>query len=116
MDSAPEMISDYLLKNGELSYIHMLTFAFPNLDMFLVCLHQSFRRPKSLPWQPGLFEDSLRAAGLPGLEIGTKLYVSNLDIGVTNEDIRELFSEIGELKRYAIHYDKNGRPSVSFKA
>lgn len=26
---------------------------------------------------------------------------------------QELFSEIGELIRYAIHYDKNGRPSVS---
>ncbi|XP_031107085.1 THO complex subunit 4D isoform X1 [Ipomoea triloba] len=75
---------------------------------------KSFRRTKNLPWQNGLFEDSLRAAGLSsGLESGSKLYVSNLDVGVTNEDIRELFSEIGELIRYAIHYDKNGRPSGS---
>ncbi|CAN4114784.1 unnamed protein product [Withania somnifera] len=73
---------------------------------------KSFRRPKNLPWQNGLFEDSLRAAGLSSvLESGTKLYVSNLDTGVTNEDIRELFAEIGELVRFAIHYDKNGRPS-----
>ena len=65
-----------------------------------------------MPWQNGLFEDSLRAAGLSSvLESGTKLYVSNLDVGVTNEDIRELFSEMGELVRFAIHYDKNGRPS-----
>lgn len=78
---------------------------------FLVCLHQSFRRPKNLPWQRDLLEESLNAAGLPGLDNGAKLYVSNLDIGVTNEDIRELFSEIGELKRYAIHYDKSGRPN-----
>ncbi|XP_059307343.1 THO complex subunit 4D-like isoform X3 [Lycium ferocissimum] len=71
----------------------------------------SFRRTKNLPWQNGLFEDSLRAAGLSSvLESGTKVYVFNLDIGVTNEDIRELFSEIGELVRYAIHYDKNGCP------
>ncbi|KAH0983582.1 hypothetical protein GBA52_010759 [Prunus armeniaca] len=56
---------------------------------------------------------SIRAAGISGIEIGTKLYVSNLDYGVTNEDIRELFSEIGELKRYAVHFDKNGRPSGS---
>ncbi|KAJ0099867.1 hypothetical protein Patl1_21236 [Pistacia atlantica] len=77
------------------------------------CFYQSFRRAKSFPWQHDLFEDSLRAAGISGIEVGAKLYVSNLHFGVTNEDIRELFSEIGELKRYAIHYDRNGRPSGS---
>ncbi|KAL7192651.1 hypothetical protein ACSBR2_024468 [Camellia fascicularis] len=74
---------------------------------------KSFRRTKNFPWQRDLFEDSLRAAGLNGVENGTKLYISNLDIGVTNEDIKELFSEIGQLKRYTVHYDKNGRPSGS---
>lgn len=74
---------------------------------------KSFRRRKSFPWQRDLFEDSLRAAGLTGAENGTKLYVSNLDVGVTNEDIRELFAEMGELKRYAVHYDRNGRSSGS---
>ncbi|OMO63648.1 hypothetical protein COLO4_32267 [Corchorus olitorius] len=78
-----------------------------------VYFHQSSQRTRSLPWQHDLFEDSLRAAGISGVEVGTKLYVSNLDHGVTNEDIRELFSEIGELKRYAVHYDKTGRPSGS---
>ncbi|GMP32511.1 hypothetical protein CsSME_00006232 [Camellia sinensis var. sinensis] len=76
----------------------------------------SFRRTKNFPWQRDLFEDSLRAAGLNGVENGTKLYISNLDIGVTNEDIKELFSEIGQLKRYTVHYDKNGRPSVSVQS
>ncbi|XP_057784192.1 THO complex subunit 4D-like isoform X2 [Salvia miltiorrhiza] len=75
--------------------------------------HGSFRRTKNLPWQSGLIEESLKAAGLSGLEAGTKLFISNLDVGVSNEDIRELFSEIGELIRYAIHFDKNGRPSGS---
>ncbi|XP_039026651.1 THO complex subunit 4D-like isoform X2 [Hibiscus syriacus] len=70
-------------------------------------------KTRSLPWQHELFEDSLRAAGISGVEVGTKLYVSNLDPGVTNEDIKELFSEIGELKRYSVHYDKNGRSSGS---
>ncbi|KAL6552103.1 hypothetical protein OROGR_008257 [Orobanche gracilis] len=74
---------------------------------------KSFRRTKNLPWQNGLFEDSLKAAGLSGLEAGTKLHISNLDVGVSNDDIRELFLEIGELIRYAIHFDKNGRPSGS---
>nr|GEU64571.1 THO complex subunit 4D-like [Tanacetum cinerariifolium]GEU75103.1 THO complex subunit 4D-like [Tanacetum cinerariifolium] len=72
---------------------------------------KTFRTPKSMPWKRDLLEESLKATGLPGLDDGAKLYVSNLDIGVTNEDIRELFSEIGELKRYAIHYDKSGRPN-----
>lgn len=41
-----------------------------------------------MPWQNGLFEDGLRAAGVSGVEVGTKLHITNLDQGVTNEDIR----------------------------
>ncbi|TKY47398.1 THO complex subunit 4C [Spatholobus suberectus] len=74
---------------------------------------KSIRRTRPFPWQHDLFEDSLRASGIQVVEVGTKLYVSNLDHGVTNEDIRELFAELGELKRYAVHYDKNGHPSGS---
>ncbi|KAK9705066.1 hypothetical protein RND81_07G031300 [Saponaria officinalis] len=74
---------------------------------------KTFRRTKNFPWQRDLLEESLAAAGLPGMESGTKLYISNLDTGVSNDDIRELFTEIGELKRYAIHFDKSGRPSGS---
>ncbi|CAK8566652.1 unnamed protein product [Lathyrus sativus] len=74
---------------------------------------KSIRRTKPFPWQSDLIEDSLRAAGIQGVEAETKLYVSNLDRGVTNEDIRELFSELGDLKRYAVHYEKNGHPTGS---
>ncbi|KAJ6299660.1 hypothetical protein OIU76_020606, partial [Salix suchowensis] len=57
-------------------------------------------------WQHDMFRDqSGRASSLEG----TKLYVSNLDYGVSNEDIKELFLEVGELKRYSIHYDRSGR-------
>ncbi|KAE9598806.1 hypothetical protein Lal_00022669 [Lupinus albus] len=78
------------------------------------CFGQSIRGTRPFPWQrTDLFEDSLRAAGISGIDLGTKLYISNLDHGVTNGDIRELFSELGDLKRYAVHYDNNGRPSGS---
>ncbi|KAF9674770.1 hypothetical protein SADUNF_Sadunf10G0161500 [Salix dunnii] len=38
-----------------------------------------------------------------------KLYISNLDDGVSNEDIKVLFSEVGELLRCSLHYDMSGR-------
>ncbi|XP_010553890.1 PREDICTED: THO complex subunit 4D-like [Tarenaya hassleriana] len=76
-------------------------------------INKSVRRVRNLPWQNDLFEESLRAAGVSGVDVGTRLYITNLDRGVINEDIRELFAEMGELKRYAIHYDKFGQPSGS---
>lgn len=38
-----------------------------------------------MPWQNGLFEDGLRAAGV---DVETRLHITNLDNGVTNDDIR----------------------------
>ncbi|XP_038691986.1 THO complex subunit 4B-like isoform X1 [Tripterygium wilfordii] len=40
---------------------------------------------------------------------GTRLYLSNLDYDVSNTDIKVLFSDVGVLKSYGIHYDRTGR-------
>ncbi|XP_021295271.1 THO complex subunit 4A-like [Herrania umbratica] len=44
-----------------------------------------------------------------GSDMEAKLCISNLDYGVSNEDIKVLFSEVGDLKRYSINYDRSGR-------
>lgn len=38
-----------------------------------------------------------------------KMYISNLDFGVTQGDMKELFGSVGKLKSANLHYDKNGR-------
>lgn len=58
-------------------------------------------------WRRDLFGDALGSA--LGIETSTKLFISNLDYGVSNEDIKELFLEMGNLKHCGIHYDRSGR-------
>ncbi|CAM6094270.1 unnamed protein product [Calypogeia fissa] len=75
---------------------------------------KSIRRAPDTTWQHDLFEagtGGVVASGgrASGIETGTKLYISNLDYGVSNDDIKELFSEVGDLKRCSIHYDRSGR-------
>ena len=65
---------------------------FPIWVLFPQWYHQSFRRSKNFPWQHDLLEDSLAAVGIPAMESGTKLYISNLDAGVSNDDIRVLLN------------------------
>ncbi|XP_015056383.1 THO complex subunit 4A-like [Solanum pennellii] len=72
----------------------------------------SVHAPEST-WDHDMFADhnssSVRGPGVSGIGIGIKLLISNLDYAVSNEDIKELFLEAGDIKRYSIHYDKSGR-------
>ncbi|XP_062201901.1 THO complex subunit 4B-like [Phragmites australis] len=46
---------------------------------------------------------------MSALDTPTKLYISNLDYAVSNDDIKELFSDVGDIKRFSINYDRSGR-------
>eukprot|EP00298_Acanthocystis_sp_HF-20_P014973 c20980_g1_i1.p1 GENE.c20980_g1_i1~~c20980_g1_i1.p1 ORF type:complete len:324 (-),score=182.45 c20980_g1_i1:569-1540(-) len=75
-------------------------------------------------WQHDMYEDEeemyeeneykqqpiLRASGKRvALASGTKIKVSNLDWGVSEADLKELFGGVGDLKSVAIDFDRAGR-------
>uniref|UniRef100_A0A5B7AAH8 Putative THO complex subunit 4A n=1 Tax=Davidia involucrata TaxID=16924 RepID=A0A5B7AAH8_DAVIN len=88
---------------------------FPNRGANRAAPYATAKAP-DLAWKHDMFAVD-QAMAYPGqvggrassIETGTKLYVSNLEYGVSNEDLKELFSEVGDLKRFSIHYDRSGR-------
>jgi len=64
-----------------------------------------FYNPRSRP-QPMSITQGIRLITNPNI---TKMNVSNLEFGVTQGDMRELFGSVGKLKHVALHFDKSGR-------
>lgn len=48
-----------------------------------------------------------------GLETGAKLQITNLAFSVSDDDIKDLFEPLGDIKKAFIQYDKSGRSNGS---
>ncbi|KAG9146619.1 hypothetical protein Leryth_014647 [Lithospermum erythrorhizon] len=73
----------------------------------------SFTLPQHRAWRMESVISDNREVEEEEKDEEAKLYVSNLHYEVSNHDIKVLFSDVGELKRYGIHYDRSGRSKGS---
>ncbi|CAF3472773.1 unnamed protein product [Rotaria socialis] len=64
-------------------------------------------------WKHDLYENNTNqnreVQRTAGVNSTTKLLISNLDFGVTTNDIEELFEDVGAIRIARVHYDENGR-------
>jgi len=66
-------------------------------------------------WKHDLYDDNSnrgrggQRTGGGGVNSTTKLLISNLDYGVTTNDIQELFEDVGAVRVARVHYDESGR-------
>jgi len=65
-------------------------------------------------WKHDLYDDdnTNRVRSAPrtgGMNSTTKLLISNLDYGVTSNDVQELFEDIGAIRQARVHYDEGGQ-------
>jgi THO complex subunit 4 len=74
---------------------------------------RTLNTPAAGRWKHDLYENNGNqnrgAQRNVGVNSTTKLLISNLDFGVTTNDIQELFEDVGALRTARVHYDESGR-------
>ncbi|XP_074371572.1 THO complex subunit 4A-like [Apium graveolens] len=76
--------------------------------------HQKVEAPET-KWKHDMFPPYAAVSYPPMLsplyyiQTGTKILLSNLDYEVSDDDIKDLFSVVGDVKKISVQYDNSGR-------